>query len=139
MPEEITEKVSEKPAKETAGKATRSKRPKKTGTEFAAAYLKKNPKAEFKEVVAAAKDQGIVVVPVTMKWARKAAGLTKRKATRGRRKTSTTRRVRGGSRKSAPSFRQEAEEKLREVASKAVLNGDDKTAGQLLEMIRKLK
>ena len=139
MPEKIAKKTDEKTAEKTPGKATRSKKPKRTGTEFAAAYLKKNPKAEFKEVVAAAKKQDIVVVPVTMGWARKAAGLTRRKATRGRRKTSATRRVRGGSRKSAPSFRQEAAEKLREVASKAVLNGDDKTAGQLLEMIKQLE
>ena len=126
--------------KKTTRKANAS-RP-KGATDWVTAYLKKYGDTEWASLQAKAKKEGVALKPINLRWGRAAAGLppkTTRKAKRGRRKAATARRGPGKPRKSTPSgFRQEAADKLRAVASKAILQGDDKTASKLLEMIKQL-
>ncbi len=122
---------------------------------FAAKLIKKNPKISMAELQKAAKPHGIRIYPLAIgkakvslgmgrkKASKKKAKRTKKKVTKrgpGRPKGSKTRgRGPGRLRRSTPSgFRQEAADKLRAVASKAILQGDDKTASKLLEMIKQL-
>ncbi len=103
----------------------------------------------------AATPRGNRIYPLAIGKTKLSLGMGKRKASRkkakrakkraakrgpGRPKGSKTRRRGPGMpRKSTPSsFRQEAADKLRAVASKAILQGDDKTASKLLEMIKQL-
>ncbi len=133
--------TNKKKAKRKAKKATRTS--KSSPTEWVTNYLKKHGDSSWPVVEEAAKKAAVKVKPINLRWGRAAAGLppkTKRKAKKGRRKAAT---ARGGPgrrrRKSTPSsFRQEAADKLRAVASKAILQGDDKAAGKLLEMIKQL-
>ncbi len=133
--------AGKKKAKRKAKKATSSN--KSIPTEWVTSYIKKHGDASWPVVEEAAKKAGVKVKPINLRWGRAAAGLppkTQRKAKKGRRKAATARRGLGKRRtKSTPSsFRQEAADKLRAVASKAILQGDDKTASKLLEMIKQL-
>ncbi len=123
--------------------------------EFAAKLIKKNPSISMAEMQKAAKPHGIRIYPRAIGEAKVSLGMGRKKASRkkakrgkkraakqgpGRPKGSKTmRRGPGRPRKSTPSsFRQEAADKLRAVASRAILQGDDKTASKLLEMIKQL-
>jgi hypothetical protein len=127
--------------------------------QFAAKLIKKNPDISMTELKKAAKPKGIRIYPLAIGKAKVSLGMGKKRASRKKTKRKTTRkktaarrgpgrpkgsktRSRGSARlrRSTPSsFRQEAADKLRTVASKAILGGDDKTASKLLEMIKELR